>query len=63
MVASLFGAGRLRSASLRAKIYTRNHGECEAVALHFGEKLIRKNFGRKMQKAARLSAALYRLRR
>jgi hypothetical protein len=57
MVASLFGAGRLRSASLRAKIYTRNHGECEAVAPHFGVNPIRKNFGRKC-KRPHMSAAL-----
>jgi len=44
MVASLFGAGHLRFASLRAKIYTRNHGECEAAALHFGVKQVRKNW-------------------
>jgi hypothetical protein len=63
MVASLFGAGRLRSASLRAKIYTRNHGECEAVALHFGEKPVRKNFGIKIQKAAHECGLGYRFRR
>src|SRR4051812_6421161 len=36
MVASLFGAGHWRAASLWAEIYPLNRGECEAVSFHFG---------------------------
>src|SRR3954470_8080151 len=60
MVASLFGAGHRRAASLWAEIYPLNRGECEAVSFHFGGN--QKGCLQKTQRPHVVSAALRSIR-